>query len=123
MQYCIRIKTRIALNEKFSKIVLNKGGVKVAFNAHQHHKLFGNMMKNLVENHGIYSLWSEIQWDGVSKTIKIADCGPVWTLIVSPESCYGEVFDYSFDTYAILHLGKKFDQWTLEPKKIEIIYE
>jgi len=109
---------RCAFNKNISLEILDKYGVRVMFRGHQHHNdfLIGQMLKKLIINHGMHSAWSEKQWDGKSKYIKLIEYGPVWTLIVAPEG-YKKV-QYDFDTYVILHVGKTFDQWRLEPRKI-----
>ncbi|MFC1843049.1 metallophosphoesterase [Candidatus Dependentiae bacterium] len=113
---------RYVLGKDITIKALARSGVKVLFRSHQHHENYGNMIKKLVKHKGIYNLFTKNgkHPDG-QKVIKIAECGPIWTLNVSPDSLYGYKYAYAFDTYAILTLKKKFCEWTLEPHTVDVL--
>jgi len=85
---------------------------------HQHN---GLMLENMVNNHGIYGLWSEIQWNGVNGTqIPLIHASPVWVMNVSPCTSYGKDNGYNFDTYTLLDMNGPYQNWHLQPHKLII---
>jgi len=96
----------------------NKYKVRAIFRGHQHsHK---PMYKKLFENHGIYNLWSNNQWDGKSD-ISLEE-GSVWTLQACPralKNIFFKKWPFNFDIHVVLQLDKRFKNWVIQPKKLE----
>ena len=99
----------------------NKYKVRAIFRGHQHsHK---PAYKKLFENHGIYNLDSNKQWDGIS-SMKLDEDSVVWTLQASPHAlkrAYFKKWPCIFDIHVELKLDKKFKNWVLQPKKLECL--
>ncbi|MFC1842590.1 metallophosphoesterase family protein [Candidatus Dependentiae bacterium] len=93
----------------------DKYEVITVFRGHQHSD---TMMDKMLENHGIFNLWSKYQWDGSPKTKLKIPKHSVWTLNASPKGLSDYKYDY--DTYAILKLNKNFKDWELQPVNIKI---
>ncbi|MFC1841922.1 metallophosphoesterase family protein [Candidatus Dependentiae bacterium] len=93
--------------------------IRFILRGHQHS---GEMFKKMVENHGIYNAWTYYQWSGKrGQKLKLAMGEPVWTLNVTPDSMYGEKLRYTYATYGVLRIKKKFKNWTLEPRNIQVL--
>ena len=94
----------------------NQYEIKAIFRGHQH-----SMVPNqLLPHKGIYSSWSNYQWDGKMKDLSVWLGSPVWTLNVSPGASYGESYDYDYDTYVILKLPAEYGEWTIEPHNVKV---
>lgn len=115
---------RPAIGEFFVRDLCERTRVKAMFRGHQHHNDYGGMLDNLISNYGVYNLWAKDKnkkWNGEKNGLKLSDFGPVWTLIVSPDSTCGYLFDYKFDAYVTLKIGENFDKCTILPSKIDVL--
>ncbi len=81
--------------------------IKAVFRAHQHG---GPMMEKLLIHNGLYRLWKSDE----KQAFLPLDVGAVYTFMVAPDSSYGTHFDFNYDTFALLKVGKKFKDWKLE---------
>ncbi|MFC1841661.1 metallophosphoesterase [Candidatus Dependentiae bacterium] len=108
-----------ALTKQFLEYLnsLGEHQIKTIIRGHQHS---GQCLENMLENHGIYNLSSDYQWDDCEKLKLEVPQYSVWTINVSPAAYYGTIASYKHDTYAILTLNKDFKNWVLEPRNIII---
>lgn len=82
------------------------------------------MLNLMVRYLGICNLWHDEKNDlHKDDVIKISEFGPIWTLNVSPDSMYKKIKHYNYDTYAILTIGKKFDDWKLAVHNVKVLDE
>jgi hypothetical protein len=97
-----------------------------AFRAHQHATIMNGMMRRLLAGHGVYRHWQEsdsvnlMQADPavIAQKIDISaerqvPSGSVWTFNVVPDSVYGELLNYSFDSFGILTTANSLADWKL----------
>ncbi|MFC1841662.1 metallophosphoesterase family protein [Candidatus Dependentiae bacterium] len=107
------------LTKQFLEYCSSKGKyeIRIIIRGHQH---YPPLMTKMLENHGIYNLSSDDQWDDCKKLKLEVPQYSVWTINVSPAAFYGKLDKYKYDTYAILTLKKNFEDWTLEPKNVPI---
>lgn len=79
--------------------------------AHQHtHDATDPIMKGLLENEGIYKLWSPYEGHRLQRFLHD---GLVWTMNVAPDSTFGEFLKYDFDTFVSIALQEKYDNWSM----------
>jgi hypothetical protein len=84
------------------------------------------MMRRLKASRGIYRHWQDTDSLGDLKAapaelatkIEVSQerrlpPQSVWTFNVSPDSVYGEGCDFSFDTFGIVTLASRFEDWRL----------
>ena len=101
--------------------------VRAVFRAHQHASVPNPMMRRLLASDGVFRHWQDA--DELSDldhsigrlraaldqsvTRSIPD-GSVWTFNVSPDSIYGAGLNYRTDTFGLLTVASRFDEWKLE---------
>lgn len=69
-----------------------------------------SMMKGLLRSNGVYKLWKPYE----KSQTRYLDDGLVWTFNVSPDSVYGEVVGFNFDTYVALKVAKDYRNWVMK---------
>lgn len=117
--------------ENASKFLMAQGStptkhIRAVFRAHQHATILNSMMRRLKAGNGIYRHWQEtdsvalLEADPAVLARKIdvspersIPPGSVWTFNVAPDSVYGDMVDFSFDTFGILTTAKEFEGWRL----------
>ena len=105
----------------------NDSHVQAVFRAHQHSSVINPMMRRLKAANGVYRHWQEGDSIGLLHTnegklkqiLESAEerripSGSVWTFNVAPDTVYGEGCDFDFDSFAILKLAAKFEDWRLD---------
>lgn len=113
-----------------------RGGkrVRAVFRAHQHSGVLNPMMRRLRASNGLYRHWQERDsstiLDAENKVLRdrldhneirsIPD-GSVWTFNVAPDSVYGKNCDYTFDSFGILSVRERFDQWTIRVVNLNVV--
>jgi len=117
--------------EQATKFLLQQGSgserrLQVVFRAHQHATITNAMMRRLILGHGVYRHWQEndsiafgqseppvlSQKIDMTEERKVTPYS-VWTFNVVPDSVYGELLNYSFDTFGLLTTGKALEDWKL----------
>src|SRR5262249_51147673 len=114
-----------------TKLLMTEGSgtkrrLQAVFRAHQHATILNPMMRRLKAGHGVYRHWqetdslavAEADLRGISQKIETSEergipSQSIWTFNVVPDSVYGELLDFSFDTFGILTVAKNFDDWRL----------
>ena len=85
-------------------------------------------MKRIIASRGVFRHWQEPK-QGDDETLAtrletgkvrpVVD-GGVYTFNVSPDSLYGKGGNYTFDTFGILTLAEKFEDWRMEVVNVEV---
>jgi len=101
--------------------------LQAVFRAHQHATIMNAMMRRLKAGHGIYRHWQEKDSVGlmnadlpaIAQKIEVSDerrvpPASVWTFNVVPDSVYGELCDFTWDTFGMLTTAKGFENWRLK---------
>jgi hypothetical protein len=109
-----------------SQFNTGKRRIQAVFRAHQHATILNGMMRRLKVGHGVYRHWQEndspalmeADLPTIARKIELSEerrIPPlsVWTFNVVPDSAYGEVCDFSFDTFGILTTAEAFEDWKL----------
>ena len=118
--------------KKLTHFVLQEGSsqenrIKAIFRAHQHFGIPNPMMRRLVHSHGVFRHWQEssapsaFENDNSMKALNLETeskrklvAGSAYTFNVAPDSNYGAGNHYDFDTFGILNLSERFEDWELE---------
>jgi hypothetical protein len=111
--------------------ILDKSGtatnrVRAVFRAHQHSGVLNPMMRRLKASRGIFRHWQDgdslelLDADETRLTKTLERSGErsiapnsVWTFNVAPDSVYGEGCAFDFDTFGILKVAERFEDWKL----------
>jgi hypothetical protein len=104
----------------------SEGGrnVRAVFRAHQHSSALNPMMRRLRSGNGLFRHWQENDTlpeaddARLRKTLDVREArsvpdGSVWTFNVAPDSVYGRNCGFTFDTFGLLTVRERFDQWSL----------
>lgn len=102
--------------------------VRGVIRAHQHGGGETPIMKRIIASRGVFRHWQEPK-QGDDETLAtrletgkvrpVVD-GGVYTFNVSPDSLYGKGGNYTFDTFGILTLAEKFEDWRMEVVNVEV---
>lgn len=124
-----RVGTRIVLNASQG----DNTRVRAVFRAHQHSSALNPMMRRLTTCNGLFRHWqpddSQALADADTITLRAKldhnplrniPEGSVWTFNVSPDSVYGQGCRYNFDTFGILRVEEKFNNWKLRVVNLPI---
>jgi hypothetical protein len=100
--------------------------VRAVFRAHQHSGILNPMMRRLVASSGLFRHWQTNDSPGLLNVspqmlstrleqgeLRAIPPGSVWTFNVAPDSVYGEGCGYTFDTFGILTIAEKFEDWRI----------
>ena len=82
------------------------------------------MMRRLRSGNGLFRHWQENDTlpeaddARLRKTLDVREArsvpdGSVWTFNVAPDSVYGRNCGFTFDTFGLLTVRERFDQWSL----------
>ena len=106
-----------AYNERATQMILRqqsdqRNTVCGVLRAHQHTATPAEpMMQGLLQSQGVYKLWRS--YPRATETTRLLVDGLVWTFNVAPDSVYGEACDFNYDSFAILQLARRFNNWSM----------
>ena len=100
--------------------------VRAVFRAHQQSRQLNPMMRRIIASSGVFRHWQEADnvdlLDAIIPKLRehlevqpkrsIVE-GAVYTFNVSPDSSYGKNCGYTFDTFGMVTLKKRFEDWSL----------
>ena len=100
--------------------------VQAVFRAHQHSGNLNPMMRRLVASSGLFRHWQTNDSPGLLNVSpqmlasrlekgesRPIPTGSVWTFNVAPDSVYGEGCGFTFDTFGILTITDRFEDWRI----------
>ncbi len=107
--------------------------LRAVFRGHQQSSALNPMMRRLIASGGIFRHWQtndspallnrpipELAAKLESAEERSIPAGSVWTFNVSPDSVYGEGCSYDFDTFGLLTVAPKFENWRLKRVNLQI---
>lgn len=107
--------------------------LRAVFRGHQQSSALNPMMRRLIACGGVFRHWqandsaallnrpiSELASKLESAEERAVLPGSVWTFNVSPDSVYGEGCNYDFDTFGLLKVAPKFDDWRLKRVNVTV---
>lgn len=105
--------------------------VRGVLRAHQHASSQTPMMKRLLASRGLFRHWQEAQLpqngdppsDLESASVRPVVDGGVYTFNVSPDSIYGKGCQFTFQTFGVLTLAARFEDWRIEVVNLEVPLE
>jgi hypothetical protein len=124
--------------EEATKYLLEHGSaekqkLRAVFRGHQQSSAINPMMRRLIACGGIFRHWQandsaallnrpipELASKLESSEERLIPAGSVWTFNVSPDSVYGEGCRYDFDTFGLLKVAPRFEDWRLKRVNITI---
>lgn len=108
------------LGQTVAQTLMKKNNIKCVFRAHQHGE---RDMMNLILNNGkalpAADKGVSKLWDTHGLQAGQLKDGMVLTFCVSPGKAYGPFYGYTFDTFGMLHMATKFDDWRLDVNRID----
>ncbi len=112
-----------------------KSAVRAIFRGHQQSASVNPMMRRLVASRGIFRHWqaadSPARYNaGIPELTSFLEHGPersippdsVWTLNISPDTAYGQVNGYTYDTFGIVKTAGKLEDWRLRVVNVEVTF-
>jgi len=108
--------------------------VRAVFRAHQHSSLPNAMMRRLKASNGLFRHWqphdslnllpaAEPKLEPILERSEERNipAGSVWTFNVAPDTVYGEGCEFNFDTFGILKVREKFEDWRIKVVNVPVM--
>ena len=128
----------LVYGQRATQFVLNQtrtpaGVVQAVFRGHQQSQSLNPMMRRLLVSRGIFRHWQV--GDSIAKMgadsrelatfLERSDersipPGSVWTFNIGPDSAYGQVCGYTFDSFGIMKTAPHFADWRLQVINVEV---